>query len=383
MFRLITLFSSIKALSEVPMVENEIEIFIPKWIAWESTGRCNLNCVHCRCDASMEAGEGDFNTQEAKALIDDIASYTKPVMVLSGGEPLMRKDIFEIAAYGTEQGLRMCMATNGTLINDRVCEDMKKSGIRMVSISIDGSTAEIHDNFRGQKGAFTGAVRGIDHLKKHGIPFLINSSFTKRNQEDIPNTYRLAKELGATAWYMVMLVPTGRGEDIMKELISAEDYEEILDWHFHQELEEPEMLMRPTCAPHYYRITLQRAKEEGIDYARRSLSFSTGGSKGCIAAQVIALITQTGEVQPCSYFPKSGGNVKERSFRDIWENSELFKSLRDFKSYKGRCGECEYISVCGGCRARADAIHGDYLAEEPFCNYVPYKMRKREGVESV
>lgn len=269
------------------------------------------------------------------------------------------------------------MATNGTLITDRVCEQMKKTGIKMVSLSLDGSTAAVHDDFRSQKGAFAGALRGMALLKEHGIPFLINSSFTKRNQEDIPNVYRLAKELGATAWYMFMIVPTGRGEEIMNELISAEDYEEILDWHFHQELDEPEMLMRPTCAPHYYRITMQKVKEEGVDFNRRTLSFSTGGSKGCIAAQVIALITQHGDVQPCSYFPTSAGNVKEKSFKDIWENSELFKSLRDFSSYKGRCGQCEYISVCGGCRARADAVHGDYLEEEPFCNYVPFKMRRK------
>ncbi len=365
---------------ESPVSENEE--FIPKWIAWETTGRCNLNCVHCRCDASMESAEGDFNTEEAKALIDDIVSYAKPVLVLSGGEPLMRKDIFEIAAYGTEKGLRMCMATNGTLITDKVCKQMKESGIRMVSLSLDGSTAAIHDDFRSQKGAFAGTLRGIELLKKNGVPFLINSSFTKRNQEDIKNVYKLAKEVGATAWYMFMIVPTGRGEEIMNELITADDYEEILEWHFHQEMDEPDMLMRPTCAPHYYRITLQKTKEEAADYERRNLTFSTGGSKGCIAAQVIALITQDGEVQPCSYFPRSAGNVKEKSFKDIWENSELFRSLRDFDSYKGRCGECEYLGVCGGCRARADAVYGDYLAEEPFCNYVPFRTRKREGVES-
>ncbi|HEX21240.1 MAG TPA: radical SAM protein [Actinobacteria bacterium] len=352
------------------------EEFVPKWIAWETTGRCNLNCVHCRCDASMEAGAGDFNTEEGKALLDDIASYAKPVIVLSGGEPLLRKDLFELARHGTDLGLRMCIATNGTLINDKICEQMKAAEIKMVSLSLDGSTAEIHDDFRHQQGAFAGTLRGMEFLKKHNIPFLINSSFTKRNQEDIPNVYRLAKKLGATAWYMFMIVPTGRGEEIMSELISAEDYEEILDWHFHQEIEEEAMLMRPTCAPHYYRITLQRQKAEGLDYERRNLTFSTGGSKGCIAAQVIALITQHGDVQPCSYFPKSAGNVKEKSFKEIWENSPLFAELRDFSKYKGRCGACEYINVCGGCRARADAVYGDYLAEEPFCNYVPFKMKK-------
>lgn len=357
--------------------------FVPRWIAWESTGRCNLNCVHCRCDASMESGAGDMTTAEAKAMLKDIASYAKPVFVLSGGEPLLREDIFELANYGTGLGLRMCMATNGTLINDDVCLKMKESGIRMVSLSLDGSTAEIHDDFRHQKGAFTGVLRGAEFLRKHGIRFLINSSFTKRNQDDIANVYKLAKSLGAEAWYMFMIVPTGRGEAIMNELISADDYEEILDWHFHQEQrenelpEEERLLMRPTCAPHYYRLTLQRQKQ-GEEFQTRTLSFSTGGSKGCIAGQVIALITQNGDVQPCSYFPRSAGNVKEKSFKEIWEDSELLLTLRDFTKYKGRCGECEYLNVCGGCRARADAIYGDYLAEEPFCNYIPYKMRKEK-----
>lgn len=356
-----------------------IKEFVPKWIAWEATRRCNLNCVHCRSSSTLDSDEGGFTTKEAYKLIDDITSYCKPVLVLSGGEPLLRKDIFDIAAYGTKKGLRMCLATNGTLIDDDVCRKIKESGIRMVSLSLDGSTREIHDNFRNQEGAFEGTLRGIDYLKKHDIEFLINSSFTKRNENDIQNVYRLAKDTGATAWYMFLIVPTGRGEEIMSELVAKEDYEDILDWHFHQELEEEEMLMRPTCAPHYYRISLQRAKDEGQDYERRTLKFSTGGSKGCVAAQVICLIDSEGNVQPCSYFPVSAGNVKETPFKKIWEESELFQNLRDFKKYKGRCGECEYLNVCGGCRARSHAVYGDYLAEEPFCNYVPLRMRKERA----
>ncbi len=240
------------------------EEFIPKWIAWESTQRCNLNCVHCRCSSDMDAAVGDFNTQEAFKMIDDICEVSKPVMVLSGGEPLLRKDIFEIAQYGTDKGLRMCMATNGTLITDEVCAKMKAADIKMVSLSLDGSTAEIHDDFRACPGAFDGVVRAAETLTRHGIKFLINSSFTKRNQKDIGATFKVAKELGATAWYMFMIVPTGRGEDIMNELVSKEDYEEILTWHYQQEKGEDEILMRPTCAPHYYRVVPQMAKAEGV-----------------------------------------------------------------------------------------------------------------------
>lgn len=352
------------------------EEFVPKWIAWEVTQKCNLKCVHCRCSSDEASSEGDFSTEEGKKLLTEIAEFSKPVVVLSGGEPLMRKDIFELADFGSSLGLRMCMATNGALVDDEMCRKMREVDIKMVSLSLDGSSAAVHDDFRQCPGAFDGVIRAAETFRRNGQKFLINSSFTKRNQADIPNVFHLAKSLGATAWYMFMIVPTGRGEEIMSELISKEDYEEILEWHYQQEKDEDAILMRPTCAPHYYRVAPQRAKAEGITFERRSLSFSTGGGKGCIAAQSICLIDCFGNVKPCSYFPRVAGNVKETPFRDIWQNSTLFRELRDFKSYKGKCGECEFLNVCGGCRARADAVHGDYMAEEPFCNYVPVKMRK-------
>ncbi|MFO7983817.1 MAG: radical SAM protein [Desulfuromonadales bacterium] len=361
------------------------EEYIPKWLAWESTQRCNLSCVHCRCSSDMSAAEGDFTTEEAFKLIDDICEISKPVMVLSGGEPLMREDIFDIARYGTGKGLRMCMATNGTLITDEVCAKMKEADIKMVSLSLDGSNAEVHDNFRNCPGAFEGTIRGAETLKRNGIKFLINSSFTKRNQHNIAETFRLAKSLGATAWYMFMIVPTGRGEEIMSELISKEDYEEILKWHYQQEKQEREdddILMRPTCAPHYYRIVPQMAKAEGVNFERRSLSFSTGGGKGCIAAQSICLIDCYGNLKPCSYFHSSVGNVKQVPFKDLWFNSKVFNELRDSSKFKGKCGECEFVNVCGGCRARADAVYGDYMQEEPFCTYFPKRTLKRMEEEA-
>lgn len=349
----------------------EDQPFLPKWIAWEITRRCNLHCVHCRCSADMNAGEGDFSTEEACRLIDDICQVAKPVLVLSGGEPLLRDDLFTIARYGTEQGLRMCLATNGTLVDEEACQKMIASGIRMVSLSLDGSRAELHDDFRQSPGAFEATIRAAHTLRRHNIKFLVNSSFTRRNQSDIAATFRLAKELGAVAWYLFMIVPTGRGQEIMDELISPEDYEEILAWHFHQEAQETEILMRPTCAPHYYRIAPQLARESKVAYQRRSLSFSTGGGKGCLAGQSICLIDAYGNLKPCSYFPTIAGNVKQQSFKELWFNAPLLQQLRDFSQYRGKCGVCEYLRVCGGCRARADAVYGDYLAEEPFCNYQP------------
>lgn len=345
-----------------------------KWLAWEITRRCNLHCVHCRSSSELEVNEHpDFSTEEGIRIIDDIASFAKPVVVLSGGEPLLRDDVFRLASHGTEKGLRMCLATNGTLVTEEKCRQIKDSGIRMVSLSLDGSSAEIHDNFRSQPGAFEGTMNAARLFRENGIDFLVNSSFTRRNQGDIANVYRLAREIGATAWYMFMIVPTGRGEDIMSELISPEDYEELLKWHYEMEKNEHDMLVRPTCAPHYYRVRMQLARAEGEKVEHRSLKFSTGGSKGCLAGQLISLIDVDGNVLPCSYFPLPAGNIREQSMKDVWENSSLFRELRDFSSYRGRCGKCEYVRVCGGCRARAYAVTGDYLAEEPFCNYMPRK----------
>jgi radical SAM protein with 4Fe4S-binding SPASM domain len=347
---------------------------LPKWIAWEITGRCNLHCIHCRSSSDDSEEAGEFTGQEARGLIDELAAYASPVLVLSGGEPLLREDCFDLARYGTEKGLRMCLATNGTLVDEGVCEEILGSSIRMVSLSLDGSTPEIHDDFRQQPGAFEGVMRAASYFRRFEIPFLINSSFTKRNQQDIENVYRLAKEIGAKAWYLFMIVPTGRAEGAMDELISQEDYEKILHWHYRQEQDETELLMRPTCAPHYFRIVRQESKREGKKWKQRSLAFATGVSKGCLAGQHIAFIDRFGNVRPCSYFSEAAGNLREQSFQDIWETSDLLTTLRDFGKYEGKCGSCEYLRACGGCRARAAALNeGDYLAEEPFCTYVPMK----------
>ena len=350
--------------------------FHPKWVAWEMTRRCNLRCIHCRSSSEAETcGHAEFDTPAAFGLIDNLCAFASPVLVLSGGEPLLREDIFDIAAYGTQKGLRMCMATNGTLVTDEVCRRMLDAGIRMVSLSLDGASPQTHDNFRAQPGAFAGTLHAAHLFRKHGIPFLINSSFTRRNQAEIAQTHALAKQMGAKAWYMFMVVPTGRGEEVLSELIPQADYDDILEWHAQMEEEEEELLVRPTCAPHYYRVVLQRAKAAGKKHRHRTLAFSTGGSKGCLAGQLICFINVDGEALPCSYFPVSAGNLFGQSFKDVWENGAVFKDMRDFDRLGGRCGSCEYVNVCGGCRARALSMSGDYMAEEPLCNHVPLKLR--------
>jgi len=328
----------------------------------------------------MDAESGDLSRDEALGLIEELAAYSSPVVVLSGGEPLLQHDWFELARQGTEEGLRMCLATNGMLVDEDVCRQIINAGIRMVSLSLDGATPDIHDDFRKQPGAFQGVMRAVSQFQRFGIPFLINSSFTKRNQSDIPNVFKLAKELKATAWYMFMIVPTGRAGEVMDELISMEDYEEILRWHYQQEAQEKNLLMRPTCAPHYFRIAREQAQSEGKQWKHRSLRFATGVAKGCLAGQNIAFIDRFGNGRPCSYFSESAGNIRDASFKEIWETSSLFLALRDFSSYQGKCGVCEYLRVCGGCRARASALNGgNFLKEEPFCSYMPRRIQAAEG----
>lgn len=344
------------------------------WIAWETTLRCNFSCIHCRSSSNDDFVD-TLPTAKAIQVLDKIGEFCKPVVVLSGGEPLLRPDIFDLASYGTEKGFRMCLATNGSLLDIDTCKSIKKSGIRLVSLSLDGPTADVHDGFRGYPGAFDSVLRAAALLKNESIEFIINSSFTQRNQAQIQATYALAKKLGAKAWYMFMIIPTGRGEDVKNELISQEDYDEILRWHYQLEQADTDMLLRPTCAPQYYRVYAQEAKKEGKSTKRRTLSFSTGGDKGCVAGQRIALIRHNGDVLPCSYFPVSGGNLFDSSLAKIWE-SKLFKDMRDFKAYKDRCGVCEYSPVCGGCRARAYAYTGDYMEQEPYCSYQPILTRQ-------
>ena len=337
-----------------------------KWLAWEVCARCNLRCVHCRCGAAQDAAEGIFTLPRARALLDEIARFASPVIVLTGGEPLLREDLDEIIAYGTALGFRMCLATNGTLLDDARCARLAAAGVKMVSLSLDGASAAAHDDFRGQPGAFEGALRGIECLKRRGIPFLINSSFTQRNRADVPGAYALAKGLGAVAWYMFGVVPVGRGEDIAAELLKPDQYRELLQWHLAMEREETSMLVRPTCMPQYYRL-LAEAEARGEKLARRSLSFSTGGAKGCVAGQSIALITASGDVKPCSYFPEAAGNLAEQGIEALWNGAPLLARLRDFAAYQGMCGRCAHLHECGGCRVRALYAHGDALSQDPVC----------------
>jgi heme b synthase len=338
-------------------------------VAWETTRNCNLACVHCRASATMGPHPDELGTAEALRLLDQIAEVGKPIIILTGGEPLLRSDILKIARYGTDLGMRMVMALNGTLITAKVARQLKEAGIQRISVSLDGSSAETHDRFRQVKGAFEGTLKGIDLLKKAGLDFQINTTITKTNLEQIPKIQQLAVDLGAVAHHIFLLVPTGRGKYIVDQEIDAAQYESTLNW-FYDQREKTPLQLKATCAPHYYRILRQRAKEDGI-----SVSFQTHGldavTRGCLGGIGFCFISHRGMVQPCGYLDLNSGNVRQTSFAEIWYHSDIFMQLRDYDRLKGKCGSCEYKRACGGCRARAYEATGDFMSEEPLCSYQP------------
>ncbi len=344
-------------------------------VAWEVTRNCNLSCVHCRASATMGPYTGELDTAACLKLLDDIRETGNPIVILTGGEPLLRSDIFEIAQYGTDKGLRMVMAPNGTLITEEAARGMARAGIRRISISLDGATREKHDAFRGVPGAFEGALRGIRLAKAAGIEFQINTTITRTNLDEMPNIQDLAVQLGAVAHHIFLLVPTGRGKYIADQAIDAVQYETALNWFYDQQDKTP-LQLKATCAPHYYRILRQRARDEG-----KTVTFQTHGldavTRGCLGGTGFCFISHTGIVQPCGFLELNCGDVTRTPFKEVWNHSETFLSLRNYDNLTGKCGCCEYKRVCGGCRARAHEATGDYLSGEPLCTYRPAALKEK------
>jgi heme b synthase len=341
----------------------------PRLIAWEMTKACNLACRHCRASAITQLDSNELSTVEAKGFIDHLADYGRPILILTGGEPLLRKDVYEIARYGTDKGLKVVLATNGTLVTPEIAQHLKWAGIQRISVSIDGSDAATHDDFRGESGSFDASLRALTYIEDAGIGYQINTIITKRNIEQIPGILDLAIKLGTDALHIFLLVPTGRGKEMMDDEIPPEEYEQVLNWFYKQQKTVP-IQLKATCAPHYFRIMRQHAKKEGIKITPETHGFEAM-TRGCLAGSGFCFVSHIGDVNPCGYLPVLAGNIKQQSFCDIWENSKIFIDLRDVKKLKGKCGICEYREVCGGCRARAYAKTGDYMDEEPYCIYTP------------
>ncbi|MFC1937756.1 radical SAM protein [Chloroflexota bacterium] len=360
-------------------------------VAWEITRRCNLSCAHCRADAAETSYEGELTIEECFHLIDEILEVGRPIIILTGGEPLMREDILAVARYAVSRGLRVVMGSNGTLVTGDMAARLKEVPVSRLAISIDFPVAELQDGFRGESGAFEAALQGIANARRNGISVQINSTITRLNVSYMDELLALALKVGAVAFHPFLLVPTGRGKNLESVELSPQQYEDTLNWIYDRQMELGDrMFFKPTDAPHYLRIVSQRqARIPEQDRRATEKSIHNGHNpanritRGCLAGTGFCFISYRGRVQGCGYLDVAAGNVREKPFQHIWFHSPLFQQLRNLANLKGKCGVCEYKRVCGGCRARAYEATGDYLEAEPYCIYTPQAWRETPEINKV
>jgi len=339
---------------------------------WESTIKCNLACAHCRRIESDKTADKDLSTVQAENLIEQLAGLgtnqsMMPIMVFSGGEPLCRGDLFELISHAKSLGIIPALATNGTLIDATIAERIHDAGIMRVSVSLDGATSEVHNKLRQLDGSFESAIEGIGHLRDKKVPFQINMTLTRHNAHQVEDIYNLAKSLGAVAVHIFMLVPVGCGQSLAEtDMLTPQQYEQKM-MDIYRLDNRGELQLKVTCGPHYERIT----REQGISHKKASHSSHGGSSRGCLAGLGVLFVGHQGDVFPCGYLPVRCGNVLEDKLSDIWYNNPDLARMRDSSRLEGKCGVCGYRQICGGCRGRAYAATGNYMAEEPFCAYVP------------
>jgi radical SAM protein with 4Fe4S-binding SPASM domain len=337
----------------------------PFLVALNLTQRCNLQCAHCYLDAgARQNGDGaELNTAEVKSVIDSIAAMSDETMiVLTGGEPMMRRDLGELARHASDRGLMVVVGSNGTMLNDDRAKKLKESGVQGIGISLDSLDPAYHDEFRGQPGAWEKAMAGIDACRNNELRFQIHFSVTDDNAHELDDMIAFARESGAFVFNVFFLVCTGRGEKVTN--ISLETYERVLTQVTKAARDETGLIVRAKCAPHFKRMALELDSSWPVTAAH---GYEAGG---CLAGTRYARVTPTGEVTPCPYMENSVGNVRDTPFAELWRDAPVFKQLRA-PVLKGRCGECEYSKLCGGCRARPLARDGNMMGEDFLCGYEP------------
>jgi AdoMet-dependent heme synthase len=349
------------------------EKFVPLVMSWNVTRECNMKCSHCYINATEKKLDNELSTQEGKDLMDQICQVSKPLLILSGGEPLLRPDIYKLIQYGASKGLKMGLGSNGSLIDDDVAAKLKAAGIATVSISLDSHIPTQHDEFRGVVGSWEKAVEACKALRKNNVLVQVNTTLTQQNYSQIDDIMSLAEKIGVENFHLFFLVPTGRGAKLSD--ISPQKYEDMITNTF-AKVAKHKLNVRPSCAPQFMRI----AKGMGLDMRQ--------WVRGCLAGLYYCRIYPNGDVTPCPYLPIKLGNVREKTFKEIWFNSDIFKALRTPNALKGKCGACDYRQLCGGCRARAYGLSSDfieycgdlhvpaeqkkdYLTEDPWCVYQP------------
>lgn len=340
-------------------MNNQIEK--PRLIAFEVTRRCKFNCLHCRAGEQTSRKTTELSTSECEKILTSIADFNKCVIILTGGEPMERDDIYGLIRYGRELGLRMVLATCGYTITEDSIAKLKQYGVLSISISLDGASAKVHDAFRQTEGAFDTAINAAKLAKKAGMPFQINTTISKLNIDEVFAISQLAQKLGASCFNPFILVPTGKGREISNEILDPIEYEQLLNNLSLLKTQSP-IEVRVTCGPQFSRV-YQKARQRKL----------VGNANGCMGGRGFAFISCQGDVQTCGFLDISAGNLVKNGydFAQIWQESPFLNEIRNLPGYKGKCALCEYVSTCGGCRARAFALCGDYLASDPICDYKP------------
>jgi AdoMet-dependent heme synthase len=362
----------------------------PFIVIWELTRACQLKCLHCRADAQYTRDPRELTFEEGKNLIDQIYDMNNPILVFTGGDPLMREDIFNIVKYAVEKGVRVSMTPSATPnVTKEAIEKAKEAGLSRWAFSIDGPTAEIHDHFRGTSGSFDLTMERIKYLHELEIPIQINTVISRYNIDFLEEMAKMVEDLNCVLWSVFFLVPTGRGQ--VTDMISPALHEKVLMWLYNLS-KRVSFDIKTTEAMHYRRVVIQQKMREAhkqtneIDYlnalTEKGLTGSIDGlgraPKGVNDGNGFVFISHIGDVYPSGLLPVKAGNVRETPLAEIYRESPIFKDLRNPDGFKGKCGVCEFRYVCGGSRSRAYAMTGDYLESEPFCVYIPKSLRGKQ-----
>lgn len=359
----------------------------PFIVIWELTRACELKCLHCRAEAQYHRDPRELTFEEGKGLIDQIYEMDNPLLVFTGGDPLMRKDVFDIAKYAIDKGVRVSMTPSATPnVTKEAIQKAKEVGLSRWAFSLDGPTAAIHDHFRGTAGSFDLTLERINYLHELRIPIQINTVISRYNVDYLDEMAQLVEKLNCVLWSVFFLVPTGRGKE--SDMISPVQHEKVFRWLYDLSKRVP-FDIKTTEAQHYRRVVIQekmresRDKNEDIDYLSALTSKGLTGSidglgrapKGVNDGNGFLFISHIGDVYPSGLLPVVAGNIRTTPLATIYRESPIFKALRNPDGFKGKCGVCEFRHVCGGSRSRAYAMTGDYLESEPFCVYTPKALR--------
>lgn len=333
----------------------------PLVLVWEVTQACSLACKHCRADAKPDRHPDELSTVEGKALLSEVSRFGDgQLVVLSGGDPLARDDLIELVDVGTNRGLSMTLTPSGTdSLTPGVIRDLVDADLRRMALSLDGATAETHDEFRGETGSFDQTMAAAEAAREAGLPLQINTTVCRETVDELPAIRDRVADLGAVLWSVFFLVPIGRGRVLSP--VSPDRAESVMEWLVSVARSSP-FRVKTTEAPHYRRVRLQQAADDGDIPPRRG---------GITAGDGFAFVSHVGDVYPSGFLPASAGNVREESVVDLYRDADLFTALRDPELLMGKCGACPFRSVCGGSRSRAYAYTGNPLESDPLCPFVP------------